>query len=270
MTRLPRPSLVRSLLLASVLTPCLAAPPAHVDGWFPFEPGPDPLTDKSAIDLRFLNEKFAGENGGITIQDGRFAYAKTREPVRFWAVNGPPHELKGADLQRCARVLAKYGVNLVRVHGGYFNADGEVDLGKVRHAHEIVSAMKAEGIYTYFSIYFPLWLQPKPEASWLPGYNGQQHPFAALFFNPDFQTRYRTWWKVLLTTPDPTTGRTLADEPAVAGLEMQNEDSFFFWTFSEANIPDPELQLLEKQFGDWLANGPALSRRPWLHGKHRP
>jgi hypothetical protein len=33
---------------------------------------------------------------------------------------------------------------------------------------------------------------------------------------------------------------------------MQNEDSFFFWTFSEKNIPDVQLRLLEKLFGDWL------------------
>ena len=33
---------------------------------------------------------------------------------------------------------------------------------------------------------------------------------------------------------------------------MQNEDSLFFWTFSEQNIPDPQLRILEKMFGAWL------------------
>src|SRR5262249_36692515 len=32
----------------------------------------------------------------------------------------------------------------------------------------------------------------------------------------------------------------------------QNEDSFFFWTFSEQNLPEPQLALLEKMFGEWL------------------
>ena len=36
------------------------------------------------------------------------------------------------------------------------------------------------------------------------------------------------------------------------GAELINEDSFFFWTFNEKNIPDRQLRMLEQQFGDWL------------------
>lgn len=223
----------------------------RADDWFPFGPKPDPFQE-SAIDLRSLNERFAGENGYVGVKDGQFVHTRTGEPVRFWGVNGPPHDLQGEQLRQCARMLAKHGVNLVRVHGGYFDETGEVDLGKVKHAIEIVEAMKAEGIYTHFSIYFPLWLTPKPDNPWLKGYNGKTHPFAALFFNPGFQAQYRKWWTALLTTPNPATGKPLIEEPAVASLELQNEDSFFFWTFSEQNIPDAQLQLLERQFGDWL------------------
>jgi hypothetical protein len=220
-------------------------------GWFAFDPPAD-VFKESPLDLRSLNEKFAGENGVIAVKDGHFVQANRGKPVRFWAVNGPPHDLTGEELRRCARLLAKRGVNLVRVHGGYFNQDGDVDPAKVRHAIEVVEAMKAEGIYTHFSIYFPLWLRPKPGAPWLEGYDGQKHPFAALFFNPAFQERYRQWWTALLTATNPATGKSLAEDPAVAFLEMQNEDSFFFWTFSEQNIPDPQMRLLEKLFGDWL------------------
>jgi len=226
---------------------------AQGESWFAFDAKPDAFADNSAIDLRSLNERFAGEQGFIGVKDGQFVHSRTGEPVRFWAVNGPPHELTGADLRQCARMLAKHGVNLVRIHGGYFDERGEVDSAKVKRTIEIVEAMKAEGIYTHFSIYFPLWLTPKPDNPWLKGYDGKTHPFAALFFNPEFQAQYRRWWSVLLTTPSPVTGKPLVEEPAVAGLEMQNEDSFFFWTFSEQNIPDVQLRLLEKLFGDWLA-----------------
>jgi hypothetical protein len=221
-------------------------------GWFAFDPPNDTPNSGSAIDLRFLNEKFAGEHGFIGVKDGEFVRTGDGVPIRFWAVNGPPHELKGDALRRCARLLARYGVNLVRVHGGYFNPDGDPDPARVRHAVEIVEAMKAEGIYTHFSIYFPLWLAPKTDATWLAGYDGKKHPFAALLFNPEFQARYRQWWTALLTTPGAS-GKSLIDEPAVASLEMQNEDSFFFWTFAENNLPDEEWRLLETQFGDWLA-----------------
>ena len=157
--------------------------------WFPFAPKPDPFTSDSATDLRFLNERFAGENGFITVKGGRFVHSKTGEPVRFWAVNGPPFDLRGDDLRKCARMLAKHGVNMVRIHGGYFDEKGEVDAARVAHALEIVEAMKAEGIYTHFSIYFPIWLTPKADNPWLPGYDGAKKPFGALFFNPEFQAR---------------------------------------------------------------------------------
>lgn len=225
---------------------------AEDNAWFPFNPKTDNFGPECAIDLRFLNEKFAGEQGFIGVKNGEFIHTTNGQPLRFWAVNGPPQELKGEALKACARMLAKRGVNMVRIHSGYFDQDGEVVPAKVQHVFEVVAAMKAEGVYSYLSIYFPLWITPKADASWLKGYDGKKHPFAALFFNPDFQAKYRKWWTALLTTSDPATGKTLVEEPALAGLEMQNEDSFFFWTFSEQNIPDPQLSLLEKMFGDWL------------------
>ena len=243
----------RGLLKPDQMAADLARLAAENQNWFPFDPKPDSFSGDSVIDLRFLNEPFAGEQGFVAVKDGQFIHSRTGEPVRFWGVNGPPRELKGAELRQCARMLAKHGVNLARIHGGYFDERGEVDLAKVRHAIELVEALKTEGIYTHFSIYFPLWLTPQPDNPWLKGYDGKTHPFAALFFNPDFQAQYRRWWTALLTTPSPVTGKPLTEEAAVANLEMQNEDSFFFWTFSDQNIPDVQLRMLEKQFGDWLA-----------------
>lgn len=222
------------------------------EGWFPFQPGSELVLDESVIDLRGLNEEFAGSRGRIIARDGRFVQSGTGEPVRFWGVNGPPEGLHGDDLARCARLLAKYGVNLVRMHGAVFNADGSPNAERIEHVHEVVEALKQEGIYTHLSIYFPLWFRPGPDLEWLPGYDGKRHPFATLFFNPEFQAKHREWMRALLTTPSKTTGATLLDEPAVLGIEIQNEDSLFFWTFSEANIPDPQLKMFERQFGDWV------------------
>ena len=219
--------------------------------WFDFA-APDDSFAESPIDLRSLNDKVAGERGVIAAKGDQFVYSQTGDPVRFWAVNGPPHELSGEALKKSARRLAKYGVNLCRLHTAIFDKTGEADVKKIAHAHEIVEALKAEGIYSHFSIYFPLWMQPQPDSTFLKGYDGKTHPFAALMFNPDFQEKYRSWWKALLTTQNPKTGRTLADDPAVFGLEIQNEDSFFFWTFDAKRIPDAQLRILEQQFGDWL------------------
>lgn len=219
-------------------------------GWFAFDPGPDRFDPKSGFDLRSLNEKVAGEGGVIGVEGSHFIHSKTRVPVRFWAVNGPSSKDRDG-LREEARMLAKHGVNLVRVHHGYFDQKGDVDPAAVRHAQEIVEAMKEQGIYSHFSIYFPLWLTPQADSSWLKGYDGKTHPFAALYFNKDFQERYREWWKALLLMPGAS-GKRLVDDAAVAGLEIINEDSYFFWTFDARNIPDTQLRILEAQFGAWL------------------
>lgn len=222
-------------------------------GWFPFSPRPEQFEATSGFDLRPLNEAQAGDGGFIGVRGSEFIHTKTGRPVRFWAVNGPSHDLRNRDLlQQNARLLAKYGVNLVRIHGALYDGSGNLRSDAIAHRIAIVESMKEEGIYSHLSIYFPLWMQPKPDTPWLKGYDGKTHPFAALYFNPDFQTQYREWWKAVLLTPSPETGRKLIDEPALAGLEMINEDSYFFWTFAPDRIPDAQLRLVETQFADWL------------------
>ena len=240
------------LPVALILAFSLPHPTFAGDGWFAFDPKPDTFAE-SSIDLRSLNEKFAGEHGLIKVKDGHFIHEANGQPVRFWAVNGPPSDAKDrAALRQTARTLAKYGVNLVRLHRAAFNKEGEVDPAAVKRSIATVEEMKAAGIYTHLSIYFPLWFSPRADHPWLEGYDGKKHPFAALLFNPKFQEKYREWLKAMLTTPSETTGKPLIHEPALFGLELQNEDSFFFWTFDAKNIPDAQLRILETQFADWL------------------
>jgi len=237
----------------SILSTSGLAQQSGEQGWFDWNPSKQTIDDVSEIDLRFLNEAFAGQNGNVIAKNGQFFHADNNKPVRFWAVNGPPHEMKGEALRQCAKRLARYGVNLVRVHGQVFTKDGTPDLERVKHAHEVVAAMKKEGIYTHFSFYFPLWFSPSADLDWLPGYDGNKHPFASLMFNPEFQKRYYNWVKTLLTSPSEQYEKGLLNEPAVFGIELQNEDSLFFWTFDSANIPNTQMLILEKQFGNWLA-----------------
>jgi len=244
--------LLAILTLPMILTASAHSAPASGEAWFPFDPKPDPFTE-SPIDLRFLNEKFAGEHGFIAAKDGHFVHSANGQAVRFWAVNGPSRDdADRAELRHTARLLAKYGVNLVRRHGAVFDKDGELNPAAVKRAIAIIEEMKTEGIYTHLSIYFPLWFTPRADHPWLQGYDGKSHPFAALMFNPRFQEKYREWWKAILTTPSETTGKPLIEEPALFGVEVQNEDSLFFWTFDVKNIPDAQLRILEKMFGDWL------------------
>lgn len=221
-------------------------------GWTVWNPPEDDFRS-SAIDLRPLNEKFAGEHGYIRAKGEQFVRADDGKPVRFWAVNGPPRGMAGDDLKTCARMLAKYGVNLLRIHGGVFDGKtGTLSSDAVRQRQQIVAAMRTEGIYSLLSIYFPLWLTPENGEGWREGYDGKKHPFALLYFEPEFQELYRSWWRELLTRPGPD-GRRLIDDPAIMAVELVNEDSFFFWTFKYESVPEPQMRKLEKRFGDWAA-----------------
>jgi hypothetical protein len=55
--------------------------------------------------------------------------------------------------------------------------------------------------------------------------------------------------KLYLPT-NPYTGVPLKDEPAVALIQVQNEDSLFFWTTQ--NLAEPQKRMLARRFGEWL------------------
>ncbi|MGE5557329.1 MAG: hypothetical protein ACM3WV_01815 [Bacillota bacterium] len=227
-------------------------------GYWSFEPGFDAF-NQSPIDLRYLNEKEAGINGFIR-RDGSRVTLGDGTPVRFWAVNAGGDIVRNdkAAIDYFARHLSKHGVNMVRVHGGLADGAGN-DLSKVNQAyldklHYFIAQMKKEGIYVNISFYFPLWIQMKSDYG-IEGYDiGNKNPWVLLMIDEKFQEIYKTWLRILLTTKNPYTGIPLAQEPAVGIIEIQNEDSFFFGTFSRDTIPKVQMGKLDAMFGAWLAN----------------
>ncbi len=162
---------MNTFLSSLALSTLLAAAPllSAQDGWFDFDPPKDSFTDQALLDLRFLNEREAGENGRIVARGEHFVHEATGEPVRFWGVNR-----------------------------------GQWDAMSQKEWQE------AESVY-------------------------------------------RSWWEKALTERNPHTGMTLGEDPAVMGLELVNEDSFFFWTFP-GKVPERYLATLRKEFGDWAAD----------------
>ncbi len=227
------------------------------EGWFAFEPDPDTF-EESAIDLRGLNEKVAGEHGHIRAKGDDFILGSTGRPVRFWAVNAGPNVvmMDRASVDYLARKLAKMGVNMVRFHGAIYDRAARdpatVNAKLLGRLHYFVAAMKKRGIYTKLSFYFPLWFEVRPEYG-IRGWSGKGKPFALLFFHPDMQRIYKAWARALLTTKNPHTGLPLGQDPAVAIVEIANEDNYFFWTFKPyGTIPPGVMLFLEKAYGRWL------------------
>ncbi len=227
------------------------------EGFFPWEPSPDEFKDEALLDLRSLNETEAGVNGFVRAEGMDLILGDGR-PVRFWGVNASSGiaGLNRASIDYLARKLAKMGINLVRYHSPLFESGNpmEMDDQKLDDLFYFVTALKREGIYTFISFYFPLWFDIQPSYG-IPGFESTNNkkPFVLLFFNERMQAFHRRWLRGLLTIPNPYTGKTLADEPAIAVIELQNEDSFFFWTFTKDNVPKVHWQELEQRFGAWLA-----------------
>ncbi|MEK7476827.1 MAG: hypothetical protein AAB152_14490 [Candidatus Coatesbacteria bacterium] len=243
-------------------------------GFFPWEPDADRFGKDAVLDLRGLNEATAGAKGFVRREGERFRLGDGK-PVRFWGVNvggelaGLPHPL----VDYLARRLAKTGVNMVRFQGALWRDDdpAAVDPRKLDDLHYLVAACKREGIYLSLSTWFPLWLTATP-ALGLPGYETTENkrPFALIYFDPAMQALHRGWIDGMLKPRNPYTGLPLAKEPAVAILELVNEDSFFFWTFGRANIPPVQWTKLQKAFAVWVEaryRTLALGTANWLEAR---
>jgi hypothetical protein len=254
------------LSLASVpVTPTLEA------GTWPFLPQRDTFKRDALLDLRGLNEKVAGQSGFVRLsKDGESFVLGDGASERFWAVTTYVQRDRSAeDLAHHARFLAKRGVNMVRLHGHLEPKDKnakltDADQKTIEEAWKLVAAMKKEGIYTTLSPYWAANLKHVPAAWGIEGWPENESPQGLLFFNPRLQEGYKAWLKKLLTSRNPHTGIPLAHDPALAIIQLQNEDSMLFWTMQ--NVKGRQLELLGEQFGKWLARkygSLAAAQRAW-------
>jgi hypothetical protein len=231
--------------------------PAAAAGNWSFLPERDTFRPDALFDLRSLNETVAGQSGFVRLaSDGESFVLGNGEPVRFWGVTTYVQRDRGLEeLGHHARFLAKRGVNMVRLHGHMEPKDKnarltDVDAKAIDEAWKLVAAMKKEGIYVTLSPYWSANLKDVPARWGLAGWPENQSPFGLLFFNPVLQDGYKAWLKALLTSPNPHTGIPLAKDPALAIIQIQNEDSLLFWTAQ--SIKGRQAELLGRQFGDWL------------------
>ena len=233
---------------------------ADEPGWWAFGPGPEPFGNDALLNLRSLNEAEAGQSGYIQANGDSFRLGNGR-PVRFWAVNtsAPPGDLSKEAMDLMAARFAKLGINMVRIHGALFDRTGndptKIDPARLDNYFYLINALKKQGIYAHLSDYFPLWFNVKPSDG-IPGADDilGKIPFGLLIFEPRMQAIYKSWLRQILTTKNPYSGRTLAEEPSVGLFEIQNEDSLFFWTFQPASLGRGPREHLEKKFAAWLTN----------------
>ncbi len=226
-----------------------------------FEYPGDAFTENALLDLRYLNEDYAGEHGFIGLSDDGESFVRgDGKSIRFWPVNGgsATQSMSDDELAWHARFLAKQGVNMNRWHGSV-NPEGkgtslfDVDTAEVDDIWRFVAAMKKEGIYSTIS---PFWAHNGHMGGWVPeewgidGYSGNDDLWEVMYFNDRLKEGYKAWVKYLYTEENPYTGIPLSKDPSVAIIQIKNEDGVFFWTMQSIK---PELkQLVGKLFFEWL------------------
>lgn len=217
-------------------------------GQWAFQPARDDFSPDAMLDLRSLNENVAGESGYVRLsQDGNDFLLGNGKPARFWAMNTSYGK---ANLDRHARFLAKRGVNMVRFHGNITPKENlmSIDLAERDKLWRTVASMKKQGIYVTFSPYWAGASHARPAMGYLD--DGGNKNWGLLFFDAKLQAAYKAWWKQILSEPNPYTGIPLASDPALALLQLQNEDSLLFWTSQK--MKGLARKELRRQFAEFL------------------
>jgi len=258
----------------------LSRPVCAAETWDFRVPQGDPFSADALLDLRALNEKHSGESGFVKLSpDGNSFVRGDGQAIRFWAAGADGWTLKPEEMDRQCRWLAKMGVNLVRLHfivaAKAPQKPGDPTLPIAALNEKIVEGVmryikvaKDCGIYVCIS---PWWAHHEMPASWgIEGFAAKQQLWGALFLDEKLQGAYRTWTRELFSRVNPHTGLAIKDDPTVAFLQVQNEDSLFFWT--EGKFPEPLKIKFGRHFHAWCVKkyGSAeAALAAWDGAKHK-
>jgi hypothetical protein len=244
---------MKSLLIIGLTLSLCAASAAVAQETWPFNPGEDKFSADALLDLRSMNEKVAGETGLIKLSaDGMSFVRGDGQPIRFWGANAGG-QTTADTCDRQMRFLAKRGVNMVRLHRDITSAKEGAKLTDVNEQEidaifHYVAAAKKNGIYLTIS---PYWSHARAPKSWQIEDYDNAELWGVMFINDRMQEAYKSWVKQLYTRTNPYTGIALKDDPAVAIIQVMNEDSLLFWTFQ--GIKPAQKKILGKKYGDWLS-----------------
>jgi hypothetical protein len=233
------------------------------------------------ISLAPLNEKPAGSAGFLQIKDGHLFAGEKR--LRIFGVNTcfganfPTHE--GAE--KVAARMAKFGINCVRFHhmdmmsspGGIFAKDGKtLDPERLDRLDYFIAKLKENGIYADLNLHVSRTYpdRPKAEKKSNPDYDKGVDNYCAAMIA--LQKEYA---RDLLTHKNAYTGKTYAEEPAVALVEINNENAlgFQWWAGQMDDLPAPYAAELEQLWTAWLKNEyqtDERARAAWSEGAREP
>jgi len=250
---------------------------------FPFALPADDVTE-GVTDLSFLNATPANEP--VSVRDGHFVVGDRR--VRFWSaiiIGGacfPTHD----DAVLVARRLASRGFNQVRIHlidghcapNGLFDPQfkGElrIDPGQLERLDFLIAQLKSRGLYVELPINGYHWRNILGPAEYPAADFRKFSAFSSgvPLWSPRFVAAQRTFAREFLGHVNPYTGKSYLEEPAVAWVEIINENGILCaWRGGHLRKawPDAMVADLGQHWNAWLrtryANNDRL-RQAWATG----
>ncbi len=245
---------------------------------FPFVLPWDDATP-SVTDVSAWNEKPAGKAGFVVVKDGHL-YAGGKRFRIFgvncaFGANFPTH----ADAEKVAARMAKFGINCVRFHhmdmqsapSGIWAADMRtLDPGQLDKLDWFIAKLKEHGIYADLNLHVSRTYHdlPASDKKGNPSYDKGVDNFSAKIIEEQ-----KEYARALLQHVNPYTGNAYIQEPAVALIEINNENALLFewWTGGLDKISAPYRAELTQLWNHWLKkkypNDESL-RAAWSAGAH--
>ncbi|MFQ5460112.1 MAG: hypothetical protein ACE5EL_04910, partial [Anaerolineae bacterium] len=227
---------------AGAMRPTLTPPPEPgPEAWFPLVAEDDPFDKGSITDVSRFVPAPAGAHGSLRREADGLAFADGT-PIRFLGIGADMAATPDLQDQQ-ARFYAKNGVNLVRQHPveavvGLLQADPatggrRLDPARLDVLDRWFSTLKAHGIYMAWSPFYPHVITPDdgyPAELYaeLPDKGSGKSTSGLVTLEPQHQAAEWAWLAKILDHVNPYTGLRYADDPALAILEVHNEDSIFW------------------------------------------
>jgi len=218
--------------------------------------------DASSLDLSFLLDAPAGKHGFVRVRDGHLARGDGAR-LRLWGVHLtdwsrgsvllPPKE----DAPMWASTLARYGINCVRLHfldldapRGIIAAGSDsrhFDPQQLDRLDFLVAELKKRGIYVDLNLNVG---RSYRAGDSVPDFDRIRWGKGLTLFDPRLIALQKEYARMLLTHVNPYTGHAYREDPAVAIVEILNENGVWVG-FSSTPYYDAELTTL---YNEWLAN----------------
>ncbi|MEO7318962.1 MAG: hypothetical protein ABIZ56_08245 [Chthoniobacteraceae bacterium] len=206
--------------------------------WFPLLADDDAFDPRSVIDMSRLVPAPAGQFGFLKAKGDKLQFEKAAAPVKFWGVgaNLETGKYSREQLTQRAKYLRKFGCNVVREHPFWdeVTTGGRIDAKKLDAYDWWFAELKKHGIYSAWSVFYH-WLIG-PEAGYdlfddLPQERNSplRDTYGVIASAPKLWELRTPVLVELLAHKNPYTGLRYADDPALATVEMNNEESIFFW-----------------------------------------